>query len=295
MIEVVGVLAAMLSLGTPLAIAAAGEAVLERTGVLNIGLEGMMLAGAFAGFVVCHSTGDPWMGIGAGIVVSTLLAILSSALVLAYAVDQVVVGTGINLLSLGATGSLFVSQFGTTGELVAVRTVPKFGGNWALNPIMLIGVAIVTFAWFSLARTRWGLAARACGESPEAAVAAGFSPLRVRFQAMLFAGATAGLAGAYLSLAQTNSFAENMTAGRGFVVIAAVTFGRWMPLGASFACLFIALAYGVQFLSKAKDLPIPYQLFDALPYILALVVLWGVGRGSAAPAKLGIPYRRSEG
>lgn len=294
MTEAIGIVAAMLSLGTPLVIAGTGEAVLERTGVLNIGIEGMMLAGAFAGFFVCHATGNPWFGIGAAVGTGILLAMVSSVLVLGYAVDQVVVGTGINLFSLGATGSLFVAQFGETGRLVSVQTVPKVGGVWALNPLMLIAVCLVLGAWFILKKTNWGLAARATGESPEATSAAGFSPIRIRTQAFLFAGATAGLAGAYLSLAQTNSFAENMTAGRGFVVIAAVTFGRWMPVGASFACLFIALAYGLQFFSKAKDLPVPYQLFDALPYMLALAVLWGVGGGSAAPAKLGIPYRRNQ-
>lgn len=292
--EVIGVLSAMLSLGTPLAIAGTGEAILERTGVLNIGIEGMMLSGAFAGFIVCYYTGNPWLGVCGGIASGVLLAIVSTCLVLLLGADQVVVGTGINLFSIGATGSLFISQFGKTGDLIAVQTVPKFGGAWSLNPLMFVAALLVLFGWFLIAKTRWGFGARACGESPEAVEAAGLSAIKIRAQAFLFAGATAGLAGAYLSLAQTNSFAENMTAGRGFVVIAAVTFGRWMPLGASLACLFIALAYGVQFMSKAKNLPIPYQVFDALPYVLALAVLWGVGRGPAAPAKLGIPYRKNE-
>lgn len=294
MTELVGVLSAMLSLGTPLAIAGAGEAILERTGVLNIGIEGMMLAGAFVGFIVSYYTGNAWVGICGGISAGVLLAAISLWLILLLGVDQVVVGTGINLFSLGATGSLFISQFGKTGDLIAVQTVPKFGDAWSLNPLMFFALLLVLCAWFLIGKTRWGLGARACGESPQAVAAAGLSPIRIRAQALLLAGATAGLAGAYLSLAQTNSFAENMTAGRGFVVIAAVTFGRWMPLGASLACLFIALAYGVQFLSKAKDLPIPYQVFDALPYVLALAVLWAVGRGPAAPAKLGIPYRKNE-
>lgn len=287
-----GVIGAALSLGTPLIISAAGETVSERAGVLNIGLEGTMLAAAFAGFYASYATGNPWAGVAAGVVVGVIVVCLSAALVVGMAADQVVVGTGINLLCMGVTGGLFVELFGQTGKLVGVATVPKTSGALALNPLMLAAVAAVAASWFALRKTRWGLAARAAGEVPEAAEANGYSVARLRLQAMLWAGATAGLAGAYLTLAQTNSFAENMTEGRGFVVIAAVTFGRWTAAGAALACALIAFAYGVKYLVNSLALPIPYQVFDALPYLLALAVLVFAGKGSSAPAALALPYRR---
>ncbi|MBA3726721.1 MAG: ABC transporter permease [Armatimonadetes bacterium] len=288
-----GLVGATLSLGTPLVIAAVGETVSERAGVLNIGLEGVMLSSAFAGFYFSHTTGNPWLGVCSGVAAAILLALITAYLVLKIGADQVVVGTGVNLFSLGLTGSLFVSLFGQTGKLATVPTVPKTADALSLNSLMLVAVVCVVFAWFLLMRTRWGLAARAAGEAPTAAESAGYSVLRLRFQAMMFSAVTAGLAGAYLSLAQTNSFAENMTEGRGFVVIAAVTFGRWTSIGSALACLLIAFAYGLKYLVISISLGIPSQLFDALPYLLALAVLAGAGRGASAPAALATPYRRA--
>jgi len=286
-----GLLAAMLSLGAPLIIAAAGEVVSERAGVLNIGLEGMMLAAAFAGFATAASTGLPWLGILAGIAAALALTLISAELVLRRFADQVVVGTGINLLALGITGALFVKMFGMTGKLVSVPTIPKYFGVLGIDLLMAVAVFIVWLAWFLLTRTRWGLAVRATGEAPRAAEAAGFNPVRLRFQAMLFAGVTAGIAGAYLTVAQTGSFAENMTEGRGFVVIAAVTFGRWTARGSALACLLIAFAYGLKYAITGLGFPLPSQLFDALPYLLALAVLFGAGRGASAPTALALPYQ----
>ena len=287
----IGLIAAMLSLGAPLIIAAAGEAVSERAGVLNIGLEGTMLASAFAGFAVASQTGSPWLGFLAGIGVALVIMAMTAELVLRRQADQVVVGTGVNLLALGVTGVLFAEMFGKTGKLVSVETVPKFGGALAVDPVMLLAPVFVFAGWFLLSKTRWGLAVRATGEAPEAAEAAGYSPIRLRFQAMLFAAVAAGVAGAYLTLAQTGSFAENMTEGRGFVVIAAVTFGRWTARGSALACLLIAFAYGLKYAINAMRLPIAPQLFDALPYLLALAVLFGAGRGASAPASLALPYK----
>jgi simple sugar transport system permease protein len=289
-----GVVGAALSLGAPLVIAAAGETVSERAGILNIGLEGTMLASAFTGFAVCNATGNPWLGVLAAIGIAVLLYAIAAYLVLQLAADQVVVGTGINLFALGVTGSLFIELFGRTGKLVSVQTVPKWGNAIQLNPLMLLGLVVAPLAGWLLYRTRWGLAARASGEAPQAAEAAGYSVMRIRFQAMMFAAVMAGLAGAYLSLAQTNSFAENMTEGRGFVVIAAVTFGRWTAVGSAIACMLIALAYGVKYLVLALSLEIPSQLFDALPYLFALLVLAAVGRSSPGPAALALPYRKSD-
>ncbi|MEW5884182.1 MAG: ABC transporter permease [Armatimonadota bacterium] len=289
--ELLGIVGAMLSLGTPLVIAAAGETISERAGVLNIGLEGTMLASAYAGFYTSWQTGNPYLGLLAGCLVGVLVLGATAPLVLHLGADQVVVGTGVNLLCLGVTGTLFVMTFGRAGQLVQVPTVASFGGDVSVNAVMLVAVLLVFLSWRLLFRTDWGRAIRAAGEMPDAARAAGWSVYRLRLQAILISGVTCGLAGAYLSVAQTNSFAENMTAGRGFVVIAAVTFGRWTPLGAAGAALLIAFAYGLQFLIKAYSLPLPYQLFDALPYLIALGVLIGSGRGKAGPAALAIPYK----
>ncbi|MER3412705.1 MAG: ABC transporter permease [Armatimonadota bacterium] len=291
MSELLGVIGAMLSLGTPLVIAATGETISERAGVLNIGLEGAMLASAYAGFYTSWQTGSPYLGLLAGCLVGALVLGGTAPLVLHLGADQVVVGTGVNLLCLGVTGTLFVMAFGRAGQLVQVPTVGKFAGDLSLNVVMLAAPALVYLSWRLLFRTDWGRALRAAGEMPEAATAAGWSVYRLRLQGILASGLTAGLAGAYLSVAQTNSFAENMTAGRGFVVIAAVTFGRWTPLGAAAAAMLIAFAYGLQFLIKAYSLPLPYQLFDALPYLIALGVLVGSGRGKAGPAALAMPYK----
>jgi ABC-type uncharacterized transport system permease subunit len=287
-----GVIGATLSLGTPLVIAASGETVSQRAGVLNIGLEGTMLSAAFAAFYISYVTANPWLGVVVGGAVGLLLALLSAYFVLRLAADQVVVGTGINLLALGATGSLFAALFGRTGKLIAVETVPKFGGNLNLNLLMAFAVVTVIGSWFLLMKTRWGLAVRACGEYPPAAQAAGYSVVRLRLQAMLLAGALAGVAGAYLTLAQANSFADNMTAGRGFVVIAAVTFGRWSAWGAAGASLLIAFAYGLKYLANSLSMELPYQLMDAMPYLLALTVLAVAGRSGSGPAALGQPFKR---
>jgi simple sugar transport system permease protein len=286
----IGLIAATLSLGVPLVVAAAGETVSERAGVLNIGLEGTMLTSAFAGFAAASATGSAWFGLICGIAAALVLTLAGAWLVVFRQADQVVVGTGVNLLALGITGALFVEMFGKTGKLVAVQALPKFGGQLKVDPVMLLTPLIVWTAWFLLQRTRWGLAVRATGEAPQAAEAAGYRPLRLRFQASIFAGICAGIAGAYLSLAQTASFAENMTEGRGFVVIAAVTFGRWSARGSAFACLLIAFAYGLKYAINALSVPLPPQLFDALPYLLALAVLFGVGKGVEAPASLAVPY-----
>jgi simple sugar transport system permease protein len=291
MSAVPGLIGATLSLGTPLVIAAAGEVIAERAGVIDIGLEGTMLASAFAGFYVSEVTGNPWLGILGGIAAALALFFVAAHLILRQAADQVVVGTGINLFSLGVTGWLFVVLVGKTGKLASVPTIPKTAGALALNPLMIAAVVFVFLSWFLLKKTRWGLAARAAGEAPFAAEAAGYSVIRLRFQAMLYAAFLAGIAGAYLSLAQTSSFAENMTEGRGFVVIAAVTFGRWTSVGSALACLLISFAYGVKYLTLSLGLAIPSQLFDALPYLLALAVLAAAGRGGIAPASLAVPYR----
>jgi ABC-type uncharacterized transport system permease subunit len=204
--------------------------------------------------------------------------------------DQVVVGTAINLLCLGLTSTLYRTEFGQSGQLLSVDRLPSWSG---IDPLMLTLLVGVFGSWFLIRRTGWGLALRAAGEFPQAVKASGYSVVSLRFQALIFSGIFAGLGGAYLSLVITGSFAESMTAGRGFIAIAMVTFGRWKPVYVFGASLLIGFAGGLQFWLQGKGWNIPYQLFVALPYLLALMVLILVGKGARSPSALAQPFHQN--
>jgi len=282
--------ASLLIYTTPVALAALGETIDEKAGSLNIGLEGTMLAGAFFGMATSGATGSAWLGLGAGIGVGLILSLIQALFTIRLAIDQVVVGTALNLLALGLTGTIFRARYGESGQLLSVPQVPRFAG---IDPVVVALLVLTVLATWMLARTRFGLALRAAGEMPKAAEAAGFSVARLRTIGLLVSGALGGLAGAYLSLGIAGSFAENMTVGRGFVAIAMVTFGRWNPLGVVGASLLVGYAESLQFLFQSRGIAVPHQLLIALPYLLALGVLVGVGRGTASPAALAIPFRRN--
>lgn len=281
--------AALLVFAAPVGLAALGECINQRGGTLNIGLEGTMLGAAYFGMLTSSATGSPWIGLLVGIAVGVACSLIQAFFVLKIAADQVVVGTALNLLALGLTSTLFRARFGSSGQLLSVPQVPKVMGIDAVIVVMILLAA--TTGWL-LFRTKWGLALRATGEYPEAVAAAGFSVSRLRLTALTIAGALGGLGGAYLSLGISGSFAENMTAGRGFVAIAMVTFGRWKPTWVFAASLLVGYAESLQFVFQSKGWHVPFQLLIAAPYVLALLVLVGFGRGSAAPAALGKPYRR---
>ncbi|MCG9895086.1 MAG: ABC transporter permease, partial [Fimbriimonadaceae bacterium] len=261
----------MLRFSAPVALAGIGESLGQRAGLLNIGLEGMMLTAAFASMQVSATTGSPWAGLAAGVAAAVLIGLLQALFTLRLMLDQVVVGTAVNLFALGLTGTLFRALYGGSGRLISVPRLPSLPGGW--DPFLLfIPIAALAAAWL-LARSRWGLGMRAAGEKPEALQAAGFSVPRLRWGAALIAAAFAGLAGSYYTLGITGSFAENTIAGRGFVAIAMVTFGRWNPLGVVLASLLVGLAEQVQFWLQSVNQAVPYQIFAALPYVLALAVL----------------------
>lgn len=283
-------LAALLVYSTPVALAALGETVNQKAGSLNIGIEGVMLSGAYFGMVAALATGSPGLGLVVGAVFGLAFSILQALFTVALSVDQVVVGTALNLLALGATGTLFRARFGESGALLSVPTLSKFGG---VDAVVILTLALVPAVALLLFRTRWGLAVRAASEYPEAVEASGYSVDRLRLAALLVGGAMAGLAGAYLAVGIAGSFATNMTAGRGFIAIAMVTFGRWNPFWTFGACLLVGALDSLQYVFQAKGIGIAFQALIALPYIVALLVLLGVGRGSAAPAALGRPFRRS--
>ena len=293
-----GFAAATVRVATPLALAALGETVSERGGVLNLGIEGAMLAGALGAAVGAVSFGAAG-GVAAGVLAGVATSAIVAAVAIGARADQIITGTAVTLGMTGLTGLIARIAFGNAGAGLTVPTmaaVPIPG----LSAIPLIGPAffsqsllsyaayllVPAVAWL-LFRTRFGLELRAAGESPSAAEAMGVRVVRVRTIGTLIGGAFAGLAGASLVLAQVGTFAEKMTAGRGFIAIAIVVLGRWHPLGAAMAALLFGAATALQFTFQASGSAVPYQLFLALPYLLALAVLAvAVGRRKG-PAGLG--------
>ena len=292
-------LEATVRIATPLGLAALGETVTERSGVINIGLEGSMLGGALASAIAAHATGSPWAGVLAGCLAGAAIAAVFAAFVVALRGDQIVVGTAITLAAVGATGAVYRAAFGVTGTALSLPTLAPLGVP-GLESIPLIGAALfrqsaptyllymaAAAIWGLFARTQLGLAIRAAGESPAAAEAAGLRVARLRFGATLFGGGMAGLAGATLVLAQAGTFAERMTAGRGFVAIAIVVLGRWRPLGVFAAALLFGAASALQFAFQAVGLDVPYQVFLMVPYVVSLLALAGVFGRAQAPEALG--------
>lgn len=294
---------AAVSLGIPLALAALGEAISERAGVINIGLEGSIIAGALGAAMGALAFG-PYAGLVAGAISGMLPAAVLALFAVYLNTDQIITGTALTVGGLGFTGAIFQSRFGATGLALELSTVPALPIP-GLRSIPVLGPAffeqsITAYFMYVLAavltwwlfRTKGGLTLRAVGEEPDAAEMAGIPVKRVRTAAILFGGALAGLAGAHLSLVHTGTFQENMSAGKGFIAIAVVVLGRWNPAGIALAALFFGGAEALQFSLQALDLDLPYPLLLALPYVLSLAALAGwIGR-SRAPASLALPWPR---
>jgi len=304
--------ASAVRLATPIALAATGAAICERSGVVNIAMEGLMLVAAFFGVVAALFTGSTWLGVLAAVVAALVFASLHAWASVNLRSDQVISGTAINILALGVTGFLMETIFGHPGTTDSVKRMPPVfdfpqGGDTILGqiwtwidtvflsytPIVYIGMFMAVFLTWTMYRTRWGLRLRALGEHPRAADTAGVNVLRGRWFAVLVSGAMAGLAGAQLSLEQVGAFTEGMTNGRGFIALAANIFGRWIPGGAYLASLlfgfFDALQLKLQLFSDKIN--IPPQFFLAFPYILTVLVLAGVVGRAVAPAAVGKPYK----
>jgi len=269
---------------TPLIFAALGGVLAERSGVVNIGLEGIMTAGAFAAVCVAGATGNPLLGALAGVAAGAATAAILAFVATRLAFDQIVAGTGVNVVALGAAAFGLVLVFGQPG---ASREVPSLGPAGEAGLSVLALVAAVALALF-LERTPWGLRVRACGENPRAAADAGIDPLRTRFRAVVAGGAIAALGGVYLSLAELDLYSDGMTAGRGYIALAAVIFGRWTPFGATGAALFFGFFSALQYTLQRAG--IPSELMQALPYLAALVALAGFAGRVRAPAADGLPY-----
>jgi len=291
-------LAATVRTAVPLALAAMGELLVERAGLINIGLEGAILAGAFGALVGASAAGVV-AGFAMSIVAGMIVGMLFALWVVAFRSDQIITGTALTLLSVGATGTLYRTLFGSAGAALALPTsgpralpglasLPLVGGAVFAQPPVTYLAYLLPFvlAWW-MGRTHAGLALRAIGEHPEAAEAAGIAVDRVRTAAILAGGALGGLAGGTLVLAQAGTFAEGMSAGRGFIAIAIVVLGRWTPFGVAGGALLFGAASALQFAFQATGWKAPYQLFLVAPYVLTLLVLAGAVGRARAPAALG--------
>ncbi len=283
---------------TPLAFAAIGETIAERAGVINIGLEGAIIAGALGGFAAA-ATGSVWIGfLGAGLA-GLLVAAVFGLFAIRMRADQIITGTAISLLALGVTATLYRQLYGTGGAALSIPTlgvveipvlssIPFIGrALFAQPPVTYVLYALTPLVWWWMYRTHAGLALRATGEDPRAARSVGISAGRVQFAAVLFGGFLGGIAGGVLVIAQAGSFAEGMSAGRGFIAIAIVVLGRWHPLGVAIAALVFGAASALQYLFQSMGWALPYQAFLALPYVLTLLGLAGIAGRSTPPASLG--------
>jgi ABC-type uncharacterized transport system permease subunit len=284
-------LAQTLRIAVPYLFAAAGGALAERSGVVSLTLEGFMLGGAFGAVVGAHYTGSAWIGVVTGVAAGLLLGGVHAVCSLRFRADQVVVGVAINLFAVGITRFLLQLAFGSSSNSPRVA---GFGGAaspgaaaFLTNPLVWLGLAVMPVLAFVISKTTFGLRVRAVGEHPLAAASVGVPVSRVRYVSVVLSGALAALGGVYLALDQ-HQFTDSMTAGRGFIALAAVIFGRWDPVRAGLACLLFAAAETLQIQLQTAAL-IPSQFVAMIPYVLTIVAVAGVVGRSTPPAALGKP------
>lgn len=292
-------------LSTPLIFAALGGLFSERAGVINIALEGLMLAGAFTAAAVTAATGSFVIGLTTGVLAGIALASIHAVATIHFKADQVVSGTAINILMLGLpqllSGAFFLSS-GSTPQIPQEDLIPTlnsiFGVRFLdLSLASILAFALIPIAAYVLYKTPFGLRLRAVGENPEAADAAGISVIKMRYTAVLLSGALAAIGGAYLSIGQSSLFTRNMTAGRGFIALAALIFGKWKPVPTLLACLLFgfteAASISLQgFKNAAGEDLIPTQFIQIIPYVLTIIILAGFIGNSRAPKALGQPYEK---
>jgi len=295
-------LASTIRNATPLIFAALGGMFSERSGVVNIGLEGLMLISAFAGVVGASLSGSALVGLGFGLGAGLVFALIHALMCITFEADQIISGTAINLLALGGTGYLMVLIFGSGGTSPRVNGFKEVAIP-GLSDIPLIGPALfnqsllvylmyvlIPITYFGVFRTPFGLRLRATGEVPEAVDTAGVSVARMRYYGVALSGLLAACGGVYLSMGILSAFTENMTGGRGFIALAALIFGRWNPIGAAAAALLFGFGLAVTF--QVPQEAIPIEFIQMLPYVLTIVALASFGGRAIAPAAIGKPYRK---
>jgi simple sugar transport system permease protein len=301
-INIIGLLDGSLRRAIPLALGALAGVLCERAGVINIAIEGMLLAAAFTGAITASAANTPWVGLLGGVAVGALLGAALAMLSIRYTVDQIIGGTVINIFALGVTSYL------TARVLVEYQDLNQPGsfrpvGIPLLEDIPIVGpllfdntiyvyvmFALVGALTWALFRSRWGLRLRAVGEHPRAADTVGINVLRTRYRAVVLGGAVAGFAGTWFTLDAVSGFDENMTAGRGFIALAALIFGRWHPIGAFIAALVFGFAEELQGRLALLDTPLPSELLLMTPYVVTIIVVAGLVGRARAPAADGEPY-----
>ena len=299
-------LAAALRMATPLTLAGIGEAVSEKAGVLNIGLEAIMLMGAFASFIVAFFTGNLVLGLFAGMAGGVLVSMIHAYFSISYRLDQTIVGLALNFAVLGLTSFLFLIVFRGATVLPSISTfapisIPLLSRIPVLGPVFfeqnifgyitMVSIVVVSVIFY---KTEWGVRLLAVGEHPQAADTVGINVFAIRYRACFINGIFGGMGGAYLTLARLGFFMENITAGRGFIALVAMILGRRNPVGIFFAAMAIGFSEAMQFHLQTMGFPLPSQVFIMLPYVVAvLVLLLSIGK-STNPLALGVPYERNK-
>lgn len=295
--------ATAIRLALPILFAALGEVFAERAGLVNVGLEGMMLMGAFAGVIGAHYTGSPWLGAVIGMLAAVGIAAIQAGVSINLSGDQIVVGIALNLAVLGITSFLAraiweggdvpkVDGF-TAFSMPVLSGLPVIGSILFKQSILIyVAIAAAIFSWWVLTRTSWGLRLRACGEDPHSADSLGIPVFAYRWKAMIICGALAGLGGVFLSLGQLFTFSDNMSGGRGFIALAVVIIARWSPLRALGAAFLFGAFEAFALRVQVTDIDVPAELMLALPYVVTLLVYAGVVGRSRPPKSLGREYSR---
>ncbi len=299
------VLASGVRLAVSVGTAAIGEMINERAGVLNLGLEGVMLLGGFAGFAASFESGSPWLGLAGGLAAGALVGAAFAALVVMLRVDQVVAGLGLTLFGIAFTAFLNREIYGGGSspprtprpgdvEIPGLSDIPLIGeALFAQNAVAYVAIGVVVVVAIGLRRSYWRIVLDAAGEAPHAADAAGHSITAVRFVATVVGSSLGGLAGAVLIVGQLGFFNTNITAGRGWIALALVIFGRWRPLWIAAGAVFFGALDALQFRFQTLDSAVPFEFFIALPFVVTLIALCAGGRSGAAPSALGRPFIRS--
>ena len=285
-------------LSTPLIFAALGGMFSERSGIINIALEGLMLAGAFTAAVTTYELSNPYLGFLCAMLSGAVLALVYAVAVIKFEANQVVAGTAINFLMLGLpqllSGAIYDSS-GSTPQIAKQFLLREF---FNINIASFLAFLLIPLCWYVLYKTPFGLRLRAVGENPSAADAAGVSVLKMRYTAVVLSGVLAAAGGAYLSIGQSSLFTRGMTAGRGFIALAALILAKWRPVQVLIACLFFgfteALTIPLANIKTSSGEPIPVQFVQIIPYVLTIIVLAGFIGLSRAPKALGIPYNKEK-
>jgi len=296
----------MIRLSTPITLAAVGAAICERSGIVNIAMEGIMIIGAFFASLVAYKTGNPWMGMMAGIIAGGIFSMIHAAATVTFHLDHTVSGAVLNILAFGFARYFLVLFYGHPGSSEPIMTtladkaidfgslkdIPYIGRIlFDQTPIVYISIITVFLLYFLLFKTKFGLHVRASGEHPLALETLGVSVIKVRYWAVIISGLTAGLAGAYLSIENTNIFTEGMSNGRGFIALAANISGGWNPIGVWIASLFFGFADAIQYrFQLIKTLSVPSEFFIIFPYVATIIAVAGLVKKSRPPKASGLDY-----